>query len=157
MRAAWCCIASLYATKPEAQVALDALAHELLIDYAERGLVDELPEPAPERVTTRHYGTGVVIGVAQDNDQDVLVKLDTTTSFGAQTVWQSRSELTVEDAALTTAQKLAQSLANITRVPTHVVAQDGRYLIQDDADIDCYGGRAAIVTSYQPQSVEQVA
>jgi hypothetical protein len=96
-------------------VRLDALAHELLIDYAERGLVDELPEPAPERVTTRHYGTGVVIGVAQDNDQDVLVKLDTTTSFGAQTVWQSRSELTVEDAALTTAQKLAQSLANITQ------------------------------------------
>jgi hypothetical protein len=142
-----------YATKPEAERALDALAHELLIDYAERGLVDELPEPAPERVTTRHYGTGVVIGVAQDNDQDVLVKLDTTTSFGAQTVWQSRSELTVEDAALTTAQKLAQALANTTKVPTYVVAQDSRYLIQDDADIDCYGGRADIVASYQSQVI----
>lgn len=51
---------------------------------------------------------------------------------------------------LTAAQRLAQSLANITRVPTHVVSDHGRYLVQDEADIDCYGGRAAIVATFAP-------
>jgi hypothetical protein len=90
----------LYDSTIEAEQALDDLVYELLVDYAERGLVDTLP---------------------------------------------------VEDPGLTTAQTLAQSLANITRVPTHVVAQDGAYLVQDDADMDCYGGRAAIVATYAPE------
>ena len=39
--------AQLYDTKPAAEQALDALAHELLIDYAARGLVDTLPALDP--------------------------------------------------------------------------------------------------------------
>jgi hypothetical protein len=50
----------------------------------------------------------------------------------------------------TAAERLAQSLANITRVPTYVIEQNGRHLIQDDADIDCYGGRADVVATFQP-------
>lgn len=57
---------------------------------------------------------------------------------------------TLEPTPLTTAQKLAQALANTIKVPTYVVAQGGNYLIQDDADLDCYGGRAAIVATYAP-------
>lgn len=46
-----------------------------------------------ERVVARHYGPGVIIGVALDNHDDILVKLDTATAYGSQTVWQARSEV----------------------------------------------------------------
>lgn len=39
---------ALYDTKPEAEIKLDALVRELLIDYAEQGLVDTLPEPVAD-------------------------------------------------------------------------------------------------------------
>lgn len=40
----------LYPTKDAAQWALDSLVHELLIDYAERGLVDTVPEPSLDAI-----------------------------------------------------------------------------------------------------------
>ena len=54
---------------------------------------------------------------------------------------------------LPTAQRLAQALANTTRVPTYVVRQGGRFLIQDDDDLSVYFASVepvAIVATYQP-------
>lgn len=47
-------------------------------------------------------------------------------------------------------QQLAQALANTMGIPVSIVAQNGRYLIQDDADLACYGGRANIVATFVP-------
>jgi hypothetical protein len=110
--------AQLYDTKPEAETALDNLTHELLIDYAERGLIDTLPAQLLDPPGENPMG---------DEEGDEPPE------------WRAVAE------------RLAQSLANITRVPTHVVAQNGAYLVQDEADLDCYGGRAAIVASFQPE------
>jgi hypothetical protein len=98
----------LYNTHPEAEAKLNALVRELLIDYAERGLVDTLP----------------VADVNWNSAQPDLI----TTS-------------------------LAQSLANVISAPVYVVAQNGAYLIQDDANLDCYGGRAQVVATYRPLAV----
>jgi hypothetical protein len=104
----------LYDTAPEAEIKLDALVRELLIDYAERGLVDELPEPQLV------------------NWNSATAQIDPATAF------------------------TAQNLATNTGVPTYVVEQHGHYLIQDDQDLDCYGGRADIVATYRPEQPRAV-
>jgi hypothetical protein len=111
-----------YATKPEAERALDALAHELLIDYAERGLVDELPEvvqcdicdndrtiradnggtaPCPycsapitvgQRFTHFGFGTGTVVNITDDERLNVQVKFDSPSRFGSK-FWFDASEV----------------------------------------------------------------
>jgi hypothetical protein len=264
-----------YDSKIEAEMALDDLVYELLVDYAERGLVDALPAPVSGKTFVEHDFEAIRTAEFLEDEQDYIAqkpanrhRFDTATcapvemsdrdtaythrrseytydvfvegcwmasaknqhhadiaadeaqhrghldvvrchtcggegdcpdcdpdahfgalelaeaqrldeleaerdaieadgdSYGAfessvaeATAWQSTPE---PSSPLTTAQTLAQSLANITRVPTHVVAQNGAYLVQDETDIDCYGGRAAIVATYAPlaqtrqsQAIEQ--
>lgn len=66
------------------------------------------------------------------------------------------TELSTAD-QLTTAQKLAQAMANTMRVPTYVVEQDGAYLVQDEDDLSVYFASidpARIVGSYLPLTIE---
>lgn len=110
---------ALYDNQTQSETDLNALAHELLMDYAERGLTDTVP------VCATCGGDG------DCPDCDPIADIHT-------------------DRAL--AEKLAQSLANTTRVPTHVVQQGTSYLIQDDDDLDVYfagTGSTAIVATFQ--------
>ena len=63
-----------FATKPQAEQALDSLVHELLIDYAERGLVDTLPElvTEPRRFTT------VTVKACRSYERTITVFPDST-------------------------------------------------------------------------------
>lgn len=99
-----------YDTKPQAEQALDDLVYDLLLDYADRGLVDTLP-------------------VADVN-------------------WNSAH---IDPVTAHT----AQCLANRLQTPAYVVAQHGHFLIQDDADLEVYGGRADVVATYQPEVADQ--
>jgi hypothetical protein len=159
-----------YDSTIEAEQALDDLVYELLVDYAERGLVDALPVArcatcggdgdCPDCDPDAHFGA---LELAEAHRLDELeaerdaIEADGD-SYGAfessvaeATTWQSTPE---SSSPLTTAQSLAQLLATNMQTPTYVVAQDGSYLVQDDADLAAYyDGRATIVATYAPLAV----
>lgn len=157
--------AQLYDTKPDAEQALDALAHELLLDAAERGLVDTVLaqvesaptcqcrnciQPATHNVDGTlaccfHYSeelTGILCGCTDDDYADAAWESDHGSYNGKVPSGFTQPEpSTVNWNSMTdraTAERLAEALARTIQMPTYVIEQDGRYMIQDDADLDCY-------------------
>jgi hypothetical protein len=162
---------NLYATKPEAEQALDALVHELLTDYAERGLVDTLPtcesddpfaDPRSEDERRESVEEWIEFAPCDDYPFGGWEKPHVHPFDDTRTVMVRRPRLFATPdpqlvnwnsaTALTTAQRLAQSLATLTGIHTHVVQQGAFYLVQDECDIEVYGGRAAIVATFAPQA-----
>lgn len=149
--------AHLYATKDDARVALDALVHELLIDEAERGLVDTLPAElvsADESAHAPSLSQAIALGLV--GTADPTCRLCGAPAFVwcdkqmyCQAWWQTGA--CVVDPHLAAAEQLAQGLANVTRVPTYVVSGGGsRYFVQCEQDLDVYGGRESIVATCVP-------
>jgi hypothetical protein len=162
----------LYNTAPEAEIKLNALVRELLTDYAERGLVDTLPvEDAPVGLMSADIDPFGDPRTEDEKRASVEGWIEFTPCDGypfggwekphvhpfddSRTVMVRKPRLFA--AALTQPDHVtahtAQRLANNTGVPTYVVMQHGHFLIQDDADLDCYGGRADVVATYQPMAV----
>lgn len=111
--------AQLYDTQPEAEQALNDLTRELLLDYAERGLVDTVPvalldppdgppavgdeegDEPPEwrtevaigmRFEHLGFGKGTVINITDDEYLNVQVNFDRPSRFGSK-FWFDRSEV----------------------------------------------------------------